>query len=256
MKQQLTLTTLAASVALMLTAGSAQAALLDEHNGQLYDNVTNLVWLQDANLAKSNTFGVSGIDSNGYMNWSTANSWIAAMNAANYLGHNDWMLPTVSPVNGASFNYNFSYDGTTDHTFNNTSQASQLGYMYYQNLGLKGQYSPSGAYQPDFGVMGNGAYGRGVQTSVGLVNNLQGWYYWNSLAYAPNATGAWEYAITGGAQGWDYQSNANVAWAVRTATAADIAAVTAVPEPETYAMLVAGLGLLGAVARRKSRQQA
>lgn len=32
--------------------------------------------------------------------------------------------------------------------------------------------------------------------------------------------------------------------------------VTAVPEPETYAMLLAGLGLMGAVARRRKAQQA
>ncbi|MFZ4479285.1 MAG: PEP-CTERM sorting domain-containing protein [Rhodoferax sp.] len=34
------------------------------------------------------------------------------------------------------------------------------------------------------------------------------------------------------------------------------ATVAAVPEPETYAMLLAGLGLLGAVARRKKNRQA
>ena len=33
---------------------------------------------------------------------------------------------------------------------------------------------------------------------------------------------------------------------------AELASVTAVPEPETYAMLLAGLGLMGLVARRKA----
>jgi hypothetical protein len=32
------------------------------------------------------------------------------------------------------------------------------------------------------------------------------------------------------------------------------ATVTAVPEPESYAMLLAGLGLMGAIARRKAKQ--
>lgn len=36
----------------------------------------------------------------------------------------------------------------------------------------------------------------------------------------------------------------------------DNVSVTAVPEPETYAMLLAGLGVMGAVARRRKAQQA
>lgn len=36
----------------------------------------------------------------------------------------------------------------------------------------------------------------------------------------------------------------------------DMALVSAVPEPETYAMMLAGLGLMGAVARRRKAKQA
>jgi hypothetical protein len=32
--------------------------------------------------------------------------------------------------------------------------------------------------------------------------------------------------------------------------------VTAVPEPESYAMLLAGLGLMGAIARRRNKSKA
>ena len=39
-------------------------------------------------------------------------------------------------------------------------------------------------------------------------------------------------------------------------TGLHIAAVQAVPEPSEYAMLLAGLGLIGAVARRRSQKQA
>ncbi len=45
-----------------------------------------------------------------------------------------------------------------------------------------------------------------------------------------------------GAAGGSYGGNVNL--------------VTAVPEPETYAMMLAGLGLLGAVARRRKAKQA
>ncbi|TXT22552.1 MAG: hypothetical protein FD134_2457, partial [Gallionellaceae bacterium] len=38
---------------------------------------------------------------------------------------------------------------------------------------------------------------------------------------------------------------------VRLSVASNIAPPPAVPEPETYAMLLAGLGLLGFVGRRK-----
>ena len=43
--------------------------------------------------------------------------------------------------------------------------------------------------------------------------------------------------------------------AFETDNHAFIASVTAVPEPESYAMLLAGLGLLGAVARRKAARR-
>jgi hypothetical protein len=257
MKQRL----LAASVALMLAVGTAQAALLDLHNGQLYDNVTNLVWLQDANLAVSTSFDERSTNTHGFMTWHSANSFIAAMNTANYLGHSDWMLPTVSPVAGGNnWNYSYSTNGTTDYGYNISSQTSQLGYMYYQNLGLKGFYSPSGDYQPDFGVFGNGisgAFGLGVnggQANVGLVNNLQSYGYWSGTAYAPLPTQAtWYFGTHDGSQvGYYNQNNALAVWPVRPATALDVAAT--VPEPESYAMFLAGLGLMGAFARRRKQK--
>jgi hypothetical protein len=42
--------------------------------------------------------------------------------------------------------------------------------------------------------------------------------------------------------------------AFETDNHAFIASVTAVPEPETYALMLAGLGFLGAVVRRKKAQ--
>lgn len=79
---------------------SANAALVSRLNGTaVYDTDLGITWLADANLAGSNTFGVSGISilpsSAGQMNWGTAQNWIVAMNNANYLGYNDWRLPAT-----------------------------------------------------------------------------------------------------------------------------------------------------------------
>ena len=159
-------------------SGAAQAALTDNGGGLIYDSVLNITWLQNANLAASNTFGVSGIGADGSMTWNTAQSWIGAMNAADYLGQSDWRLPTTSPVNGSSFNYSYSVNGSTDFGYNITSPNSELAYMYYVDLGLAGYYSPTGAVQPNWGIFGNGtcngvdcsSYG---QNDVGLIDNLQ-----------------------------------------------------------------------------------
>jgi hypothetical protein len=39
---------------------------------------------------------------------------------------------------GASFNYEFSFDGSTENGLNITSTQSELAYMFYVNLGNKG----------------------------------------------------------------------------------------------------------------------
>jgi hypothetical protein len=134
--------------------------------------------------------------------------------------------------------------------WNITSPNSELAYMYYVNLGLKGYYSSSGAEQPDHGIFRNGTGLWGGHADVGLVKNLQSDAYWSGTAYAPYpASIAWAFGTYSGAQdagssrGYEFY-----AWAVRPG---DVAA--AVPEPETYAMLLAGLGLLGVGAKRRRR---
>ena len=122
-----------------MVSGAAQAALHDRGGGLLYDDVLNVTWLQDANYAKT-----SGYDADGLMDWSAANVW-----ATNLFYHdsvrgadwNDWRLARNGPV-GSDWNYAFSYDGSTDSGYNITSPKSELAYMYYANLGLKGYYSP------------------------------------------------------------------------------------------------------------------
>jgi hypothetical protein len=153
-------------------------------------------------------------------------------------------------VNGTAsgWNYTYSTNGSTDRGYNLTSTFSELSYMYYVNLGLKGYYSSSGAYQPDFGVNGNGTYGG--QKDVGLVRNLQSDVYWSGTAYAPSpAVSAWSFFTNRGYQVDVNQSNGFFAWAVRPG---DVT-VAAVPVPGSVALLAGGLALLGVVTRRRGR---
>ena len=225
----------------ILTSGIAQAALHDRGGGLLYDDVLNVTWLQDANYAKT-----SGYDADGLMDWSTAKTWASSLNISRFAGESltGWRLAATAPI-GAGWNaFDMEVDGTSDLGYNITSPHSELSYMYYVNLGLKGYYSPSGAKQPDWGIFRNGTIGG--QTDVGLVKNLQSNIYWSGTAYEPNPTvSAWNFFTASGRQGSWLQGVELNAWAVHPGD------VAAVPEPETYAMLLAGLGLLGAGAKRR-----
>lgn len=221
----------------LLSSGAAQAELEDRGGGMLYDTALNVTWLQDANYAKT-----SGYDADGLMNWSAAKTWADNLS---YGGYSDWRLASISAV-GEGWQEIFAYDGTTDIGYNITNPRSELSYMYYVTLGLKGRYSSAGIYQPDFGVFGTGT--SGGQNDVGLVKNLQSYAYWSNTAYAINPIGvAWSFQTMSGFQ-VDYGQDGEIAaWAVR---AGDVAAV---PEPETYTMFLAGMGLLAGMAKRRRR---
>lgn len=235
------LTNCVASLALvgMFGSGGAEATLLDRGGGLLYDTVLNVTWLQDANYAKT-----SGYDADGVMTWSQANAWA---NNLVYGGFSDWRLASNNPVNGSTWNYNFSYNGSTDYAYNITSVNSELSYMYYLNLGLHGSYTSSGTGDPNYGVFGNGAMGG--QANVGLVKNLQSGFYWSGTAYAADpANKAWVFVTYDGPQiGYTKNGVAN-AWAVRDG---DVGA-NGVPEPAGSALAFTGLVLLG-LARRHQK---
>lgn len=240
--------TLLAAAALFTIAGPANAGLVTVLGGQaVTDTDLNITWVANANLAATNTFGLAtfvnlGADAYGYeskifpngaMTWGGAQKWIGAMNAANYLGYSDWRLPTT--IDTGAPGIQVSKNGT-DGGYNNPA-TSELSHLYYSELGNKGIFSTAGAFQPDYGLSNKGPF-----------TNFQENGYWSGTEYAPDAQNAWFFAPRFVSQDISSKTNTMYALAVRTGNVA-----APIPEPETYALLLAGLGLMGGIARRRAR---
>jgi hypothetical protein len=173
--------------------GKAEAALTPRHNGQtVYDTVNHVTWLANANLAATQSFGVSGINRDGSMSWDTAQAWIAAMNAANYLGSNRWSLPTTQlPDPSCS-----QKPASAAFGFNCTG--SEMGDLFYNELG--------------------GQKGSTIElthnASFDLFHNFQPYLYWSSTQWARVPHSAFSFSFGNGFQGTNVYVNAMYVMAI------------------------------------------
>lgn len=166
---------------LLLACNSAQAALISRFSGQAYyDDVLNITWVADANLAQT-----MGYDTDGFMTWNNAQAWIASLNSANYLGFSDWRLP--SPDVGAD---NTIVDCATASEL--TCRDNEMGYMWWQNLVTSDSPSP--------------------------FSNVVPGVYWSSLEYASDSGRAWyfNFEFPDGNQGTAEKNQPLASWAVRS----------------------------------------
>jgi hypothetical protein len=65
---------------------------------------------------------------------------------------------TDTSTTGCNFAYSNTDCGFNAQTVNGSTVYSEMAHMYFNNLGLKSVESPSGAYQTNFGIFGNGTY--------------------------------------------------------------------------------------------------
>jgi hypothetical protein len=243
------------SASLLLGAMSAQAALQardlngDTVTDAYYDTVLDITWLRDWNYART-----SGYDSDGLMNWSTANAW--AQNLS-FGGYADWRLPTM--VDTGTVGCDWSFAGGTDcgynvQTIGGSTVYSEVAHLYYVTLGSEGfclagnaSCSVNGAAagwdfdpQTDYAAASSGTW---------PFANMQAHVYWSGLEYLSSSSGyAWIFNTGYGNQGADDKRAAFYAVAVRPG---DVAA--AVPEPQALALTLLALGVAGAARRRRRR---
>jgi hypothetical protein len=167
----------AALVASALSPLSARATLVTSPDGvTVYDTANNITWLADANLAATNRFGLSvcsgsAIDrktcanSSGSMSYQAAAAWVSAMNAANYLGHSNWQLPTTPSLDNGC-----GKTGPNGNSFGFGCSASAYGSLYYGSLGLQA---------PDTAVPI-------LSGTLGPFSNFQPYLYWSQTSAGGN----------------------------------------------------------------------
>jgi hypothetical protein len=158
---------------------------------------------------------------NGPMAWADANTWAANLSITDGVNvYDNWRLPTTlqpdascgSQSGGVSFGYNCT--------------GSEMGHLFYAELG--------------------GTAGHTILTNTGVnFINLQVGVYWSATQYVPDTVNAWNFDFNGGGQ---YVNGKDVSFYALAVSPGDVAAV---PEADTWAMLLAGLGLVGAATRRR-----
>lgn len=182
-------------VACGLSPLHAWATLLLTPDGTIvYDTANNISWLANANLAASNRFGLpicNGatdpkmcVNQSGSMRYQAAAAWVAAMNAASYLGHTNWQLPTTPIVDS-----DCGFVGPQNNSFGFDCAAGALGSLYYVALGLK---APNTAVPI-------------MSSAAGPFSNFQPYLYWSQTNV--NGTGNGTFSFNSGFHGSNTMPN-------------------------------------------------
>lgn len=211
---------------LLILSGTAQAVLIDRGGGLIYDTDRNITWLADANYART-----SGYDADGRMTWSSATTWVSNLSyydSVRNVTWDDWRLPTtLQPDPTCSYQSGGFSSG-------NYCSGSELGHMFYSELGVPAGYVFSASTDPDVALFTN------IQSS-----NTNP-YYW-SQEYVSSI--AWAFNFYNGHQTTLSKSGTQYVWAVRDG---DVGA-SVVPVPAAVWLFGSGLlGLIGVARRQKA----
>jgi hypothetical protein len=241
-------TTLVAVVGVaVLAAGAAQAVGVPgqgtwettlqprdlDGNGEVdafYDATLNITWARNATM-----------DGSRGLSWDDARAWASSLTIG---GANGWRLPTM--IDTAAPGCQFGNSGGTDCGFNVQPRSggitfNEMAHLYYVTLGNLG-YCAVGdevcsTAQPGWGLANTGNF-----------QNLDDVHYvYTDLLY-PDPRGVFDFSFIYGHQ--SFGSRFAIQMDAMVVHAGDVAPI---PEPQSVAMLVAGLGVLAVAVRRRVR---
>lgn len=206
--------TWAAAAAIVAMSGHAQAALIDNGGGLIYDSTQKIYWLADMNYAKT-----SGYDADGKMTWAAAKLW--AENLV-YGGYSDWRLPTLN-TSDTSCSSNFNPGGGFgQHYYGYDCNGGELSHLFVTDLG-----NGRASVQNQTGDTAEQIRNLALFSNVGTDEA-----YWSGTAYEPNLSFSMQFEP---GNGYQYRQDVNaVLYAV--AVRGDV------PEPQTLALVLLALG--------------
>lgn len=209
----------------------ANAVLTTIGQGEYLGSDYNLIWDSDSPFGP--IVWLDYTHSEGI--WQNQVDWAAGLNGGGVLTYNinpiysitwndGWRLPET--VNGP---YTVGYDGSTTAGYNITS--SELGHLYYAELGNQGAYDTSGNAT---GCLTN------CLTNTGDFQNLQRAIYWSGTENSANL--AWAFSASSGVQ---WRQNKDFG-SYRYAMSVRPGDVAVVPEPMSMVLFVVGGAVMAA----------
>lgn len=220
---------MAALVMAVGLSGTAQAELQGRDlNGSIdsfeayYDTDLNITWLADANYGAGSIYDDGFLAFGGGMTWASANAWAANLSftdTINNITYDNWRLPSTLQYDASCSSTSYEYGCT----------GSELGHLFYVAFG---------------GVAGE-SHPLNLNANYILFDNIMDVYWSMTAGTSPSV--AWTFDMDDGRQAALLKTLEFRAWAV---SSGDVG-IAAIPEANTWAMMLAGLGLIGAAVRRR-----